>query len=36
MKNVKEITKEIKNDEWTSYLKDAFDKKKKDIKIVGN
>ena len=23
MKNVKEITKEIKNEEWTNYLKDA-------------
>ena len=35
MKNVKEITKEIKNEEWTNYLKDAFNKKKKDIKIDG-
>lgn len=35
MKNVKEITKEIKNEEWANYLKDAFNKKKKDIKIDG-
>ena len=35
MKNVKEITKEIKSEEWTNYLKDAFNKKKKDIKIDG-
>ena len=35
MKNVKEITKEINNEEWTNYLKDAFNKKKKDIKIDG-
>ena len=35
MKNVKEITKEIKNEEWINYLKDAFNKKKKDIKIDG-
>ena len=35
MKNVKEITKEIKTEEWTKYLKDAFNKKKKDIKIDG-
>ena len=35
MKNVKKITKEIKNEEWANYLKDAFNKKKKDIKIDG-
>ena len=35
MKNVKEITIEIKGDEWIEFLKSAFNQKKKDIKIDG-
>ena len=35
MKNVKEITVNIESEEWTNFLKDAFNKKKKDIKLDG-
>ena len=35
MKNVKEITINIEKEEWTNFLKDAFNKKKKDIKMDG-
>jgi len=35
MKNVKEITIKIEKEEWTSILKEVFDKKKKDIKLDG-
>lgn len=35
MKNVKEITIEVKGKEWESALDKAFDKKKKEVKIDG-
>lgn len=35
MKNVKEITVKVEKEEWTSILKETFDKKKKDIKLDG-
>ena len=35
MKNVKEITINVEKEEWTSFLKEAFNKKKKDIKMDG-
>ena len=35
MKNVKEITINVEKEEWTNFLKDAFNKKKKDIKMDG-
>ena len=35
MKNVKEIEIKVEKEEWTSFLKEAFNKKKKDIKLDG-
>lgn len=35
MKNVKEITIKVEGEEWTSLLKETFNKKKKDIKLDG-
>ena len=35
MKNVKEITKRIENEEWLKCLKESFNKNKKDIKLDG-
>ncbi len=35
MKNVKEITIKVEKEEWTSILKEAFNKNKKNIKIDG-
>lgn len=35
MKNVKEITIELKQEEWDKVLKETFNKKKKDIEIDG-
>lgn len=35
MKNVKEITVKVEKEEWMSILKEAFNKKKKDIKLDG-
>ena len=35
MKNVKEITVKIEKEEWMSFLKEAFNKNKKDIKVDG-
>ena len=35
MKNVKEITINVESDEWSNILKEAFNKKKKDIKMDG-
>ena len=35
MKNVKEITVNVVNDEWSNILKEAFNKKRKDIKMDG-
>ena len=35
MKNVKEITIKVEKEEWMSILKEAFNKKKKDIKLDG-
>lgn len=35
MKNVKEITIEVKGKEWESALDKAFDKKKKEVKVDG-
>ena len=35
MKNVKEITIKVEGEEWTSILKETFNKKKKDIKLDG-
>ena len=35
MKNVKEIEIVVEKEEWTNYLKEAFNKKKKDIKMDG-
>lgn len=35
MKNVKEITVKVEKEEWLSFLKEAFNKNKKDIKLDG-
>ena len=35
MENVKEITIKVEKEEWTSILKETFNKKKKDIKLDG-
>ena len=35
MKNVKEITINVEKEEWNKFLSDAFNKKKKDIKLDG-